>query len=160
MRRALVLGLLLFVAPVAAYADAIIVMIAATPTGDGVLSLPVGGDAAFAVAAINVGSSGVGVLPFAELGVNGQRLPGEFPPLVCETDRATGQCLAVPRSEVFQPGEIRTYSVFLHAIGAVPFNPSTTRLVVGLAAYTGRIGPGPILAATYAATTVAVRTVP
>ena len=159
MRRALVLGLLLFVAPVPAYADAMFQMLAVTPTGDSVLTVPVGGDAAFAVAVINVGSS-VDVLPFADLTVNGERPPDWFPPLPCETNPVTGQCLE-PAHGRFEHGEISTYSGFLHGSGSLPFNPATTRIVFALAAYSGgRIGSGPVYSATYAATSVAVRTVP
>ena len=65
MRRVLLAISFLLVAAAPAHADAIIVMIAATPTRDGVLTVPVGGDAAFAVAAINVGDASVANLYFS-----------------------------------------------------------------------------------------------
>ena len=123
MRRAPVIALLLFTAA-PAHADAIIVMIAATPTGDGVLAVPVGGNAAFAVAAINVGSStfdGFYAVPTGSVTVT-----------ACRTNPTTGQCLGQASLGTFArlaPGEIQTFSVFVHATGPVLLNPGTARIV-------------------------------
>jgi hypothetical protein len=100
------------------------------------------------VAAINVDSTtnidGVSVRVFPGIG-----RPLPVTTAICETDPANGQCLLHPRFSPFVAGEIRTYSVFVHATDAVTLNPGATRIAVEFST-----------SAPYASTSVAVRTTP
>src|SRR5262249_6553872 len=158
--------LLLFALVPAAHAqqDASIVSIAVTPTGDGVLVVPVNGDAAFSLAMVNVGPVTTQLLVEAGQASypNGPGSPPPFPLTVrlCRTNPTTGQCLAPQELTGFPvglnaaPGEVHTFSVFVHASDVVPFLPNRVRVAV---TFRGRcfcglpFGPG----AEYSSTTVA-----
>ena len=55
-------------------------------------------------------------------------------PTICQTNSTTGQCLAPPSAGGLQvdlpAGTTATFSVFVHATGAILFNPAGTRLFV------------------------------
>jgi hypothetical protein len=166
------LGLLIFVAmlmvtgPVAAQ-DGALVAVAATPSGDGVLDVPVGGVAAFAFAVMNYGTTGVEVLVTAS--------PSSFVPsnvsvvLVCFTDPTSGQCLVPGGTSPFppdrtvglSPGAGATGTVYVQATSGdlVPFDPTTVRIGVS---FSGAVVYSPFQrlpfpGAEYASTSVALR---
>jgi hypothetical protein len=105
-----------------------IVALAATPTGDGIVNLPgSNGSNAFAVSTVNVGSTAT---------ITASAAPSVSLPLVlsiCETNPATGVCLSAPAASAtssVSAGATPTYSVFITAIGDVPFDAATNRIVV------------------------------
>jgi hypothetical protein len=133
------------------YANADIISIAQTPSQNGIASVPLNGVAAFAVAAVNIGNGQSPV--YALL----QPLDPAMPLIagICETDPASGQCLAAPAQAVqtmFATNDVRTFSVFVRGVGqAVPLSPSLNRFsVIFLDASETRLG----------GTSVAVQTVP
>ena len=104
-----------------------LVALAATASKDGVLRLPgAAGVGAFAVASDNVGATG-DLTVAADLG--GAALPVALS--VCQTNPATGQCLAPPAASValsIAGGATPTFSIFATAEGAVPFAPAVSRI--------------------------------
>ncbi|MEN0653525.1 MULTISPECIES: S8 family serine peptidase [Hyphobacterium] len=124
-----------------------IVSIAATPTANGILDVPLNGARAFSVAAVNIGAAQtVTITP----GTGGVSLPLTID--MCETNPATGACLTgrTPTVAVnFAANETRTFSIFVRSTGAVAFTPSTNRVFVTFTNATP---------ATVGATGVAVRT--
>jgi hypothetical protein len=105
-----------------------IVALSATPTHDGIITVPVGGAAAFAIASINLGI----VAPITvSVDTGSATLP--VTTSICQTDSSTGQCMATPAATVslsFAAGEEPTFSVFLEASGAIAFAPATSRIFV------------------------------
>jgi subtilisin family serine protease len=124
-----------------------IVSIAATPTANGILDIPLNGARAFSVAAVNIGAAQtVTITP----GTGGVSLPLTID--MCETNPATGVCLTgrTPTVAVnFASNETRTFTVFVRSTGAVAFTPSTNRVFVTFTNATP---------ATVGATSVAART--
>ena len=106
-----------------------IVALAATQSGDGIVSLP--GDTganAFAVASVNVGSQDT-ITASADTGA--ATLPVALS--ICESIPATGACLAAPASSVTTPinaGATPTFSIFVTGTGTVPFDPAGNRIFV------------------------------
>jgi uncharacterized repeat protein (TIGR03803 family) len=125
-----------------------IVALAATPTGDGIVSVPgTNGTGAFAVAAVNVGASG-GITASADTGDAG--LPVTLS--ICETNPVNGQCMSSPGASVttqIDAGATPTFGIFVTGTGNVPFDPATNRIVVRFKDSGG---------VTRGATSVAVRT--
>ncbi len=111
-----------------------IVALAATASGDGILSVtgsPASG--AFSVASVNLGASGVITVDAKSL------LPSNAnnfaTVIVCETDPVSGACInpAVPQAVVttsIDAGETPTFAVFASIVGDVPFDPATNRIKV------------------------------
>jgi hypothetical protein len=105
-----------------------IIALAETPTNDGIIEIPVGGDAAFAIASFNLGittpitvsvDTGTATLPVALT--------------ICETNPSTGQCLAPAADSVsltYASGAAQTFSIFLQANDAIAFAPATSRVFV------------------------------
>jgi sugar lactone lactonase YvrE len=125
-----------------------IVALAATPTNNGVVSIPVGGAAAFAVASTNLG-----VTDTISVTVNTGSAQLPLTATLCQTDPQNGQCLAPPTATVslsYGAGQTPTFSMFLQASGPIPFAPSTSRAFVEFTASPGAIEVG--------ATSVAVMT--
>ncbi|MCF8879538.1 S8 family serine peptidase [Hyphobacterium sp. SN044] len=124
-----------------------IVSIAATPTANGILDIPLNGARAFSVAAVNIGAAQtVTITP----GTGGVTLPLTID--MCETNPATGVCLTgrTPTVAVnFAANESRTFTIFVRSTGAVAFTPSTNRVFVTFTNATP---------ATVGATSVAART--
>lgn len=124
-----------------------IIVLAATPTNDGILTIPDEGAAAFAIASTNIGvtntltvsvDTGTATLPLTAT--------------ICETNPADGQCQAAPATTVslsYSAGAAPTFSVFLQATGAIPFAPGASRVFVRFEDASGD---------EYGATSVAVRT--
>jgi len=106
-----------------------IVAVSATATQDGILNLDgATGINAFAIATTNVGAGAmITAQPFAS--VSG--LPISLQ--ICQTDPATGACLAAPADFVntqINQGDTPTFSIFVSGSGNVPFNPATNRIRV------------------------------
>lgn len=105
------------------------VALAATPTGDGIVKLPGSfGANAFAVATVNVGSSGT-ITASADTGT--AVLPVSI--LLCETNPSTGACLSAAASNVtttIGSGSTPTFSIFATAADAIPFEPANNRIFV------------------------------
>jgi YVTN family beta-propeller protein len=107
-----------------------VIALAATASGNGVVTVPFSqnGAAAFAVASVNAGAA-------AALTVSTDTGDAALPIAVtlCETDPSTGQCLAPPASTVpvtIAAGATPTFSVFVTASASVPFAPGTARVFV------------------------------
>ncbi len=161
MRCAFAASLLILSAATVAPAfaqDATLVAIAVTPSADGVLTVPVGGYAAFAVAVGNFSKTFVQVIPsvVAVRPVSQEPLP--VAAFICHTVPTTGQCVQfeVGRLASIPPGQVATFSVFVHARDAIDFSPGTARIV---ATFNGQY-PIHIPGAQYTSAGVAVRTVP
>ncbi|GJL97938.1 MAG: hypothetical protein DHS20C06_17550 [Hyphobacterium sp.] len=105
-----------------------IIAIAITPSGDGVLRVADENSAsAFASAVSNVGAAGtLTVRPVASGSASSMRLR------VCETDPASGACLAPATetiSRAFAADETASFAIFARAQGeAVGFAPASTRI--------------------------------
>jgi len=105
-----------------------VIALVATPTNNGIIEVPLGGAAAFAVASINLGitaplivsvDTGTATLPVALT--------------ICETNSSTGQCFAPPAATVslsYAGGATPTFSIFLDATGSIAFSPATSRVFV------------------------------
>lgn len=103
-----------------------IIALAATTAGNGTVSMPVGGDAAFSIATINNGAAGTLTV---SVDTGTADLPLSFS--VCATDSTTGACLDSPGTslvQAFPANSTHTYSVFLGATAAIPFSPATARV--------------------------------
>ncbi len=149
MRLALLLLALLSASPAFAQ-DRAFVAVAATPSEDGVLTVPAGGLAAFSFAVLNYGDTAAAF--FTRVAVpNIVTLVG-----LCPTDPMTGQCLGglTPGSEYpppggppfllsIQPGQVITGTVFVTTPNPLgPFCPNDLRIVVSfLNDIVGTLGP-------------------
>jgi hypothetical protein len=105
-----------------------IIALSATPTNNGVIEVPNGGAAAFAVASINLG---VTTPITVSVDTGAASLPVAL--TICQTNSTTGQCLATPAATVslnYAGGATPTFSIFLHASGAIAFAPATSRVFV------------------------------
>ena len=105
-----------------------IIALAATPTNDGIVDVPLGGAAAFAVASTNIGATD-SITVSVDTGTT--ELPVALD--ICRTDPGTGNCLAPPGPSVnfsYAAGTTPTFSVFVQASGAIPFAPAASRAFV------------------------------
>lgn len=125
-----------------------IIALAATIANNGVVDLPSAtGVGAFAVATVNVGAPGI-ITVSVDTGSAG--LPMAL--ALCQTDPATGGCLAPAVSSVtatIAAGATPTFGIFVGASGPVLFDPANNRV---FARFTDAAG------AIRGATSVAVRT--
>ena len=123
MQRIDAVDLTLSAAPIAD-----IIALTATPTHDGIIVVPDGGVAAFAVASTNLGASGP-ITVSVDTG-------GAFLPVtatLCQTNPDDGQCLAAPASSVSltcASNATPTFSIFLQSNGAISFAPASSRVFV------------------------------
>jgi sugar lactone lactonase YvrE len=103
-----------------------VIALAATASNDGTVHLS-SGSGSFAVASDNIGSPAAIT---AAIDYNGATLPVSA--LICQSNPATGSCLASPTSSVtignFATGATPTFSVFLTATGSISFNPADSRV--------------------------------
>jgi hypothetical protein len=106
-----------------------IIAVAATTSGDGILTVPVNGSASFSVAVANVGAAAA-ITASVDAGT-------AAPPLtlsICRTDPTTSACLAPPGQMVttsLAAGATATYGVFVGGTGqSVPLNAAQTRAFV------------------------------
>ncbi len=107
-----------------------IVALAVTVTNDGIVNIPgPTGNAAFAVATVNVGANS-SITVTADTG--GVTLPVLL--FVCQTNPANGQCLAPgPAASVtlqISTNATPTFGVFVAGQGIVPFDPAANRVFV------------------------------
>lgn len=125
-----------------------IVALAATVGGDGIVNVPgVAGTGFFAVATANVGASS-SITASASSG--SRSLPAVLS--ICETNPATGSCLAPPAASVstsINAGATPTFAIFAKGSGSIPFDPANNRVFVVF-----RDGGGQVRGAT----SVAIRT--
>jgi len=108
-----------------------IVALASTASHNGVVEVPQGGAAAFAVATSNLGISQSLTVT---VNTGTATLPAQA--TICQTDPASGQCLSAPAASVsvnFASGAAPTFSVFVTATGAIPFAPAASRVYVAFA---------------------------
>ena len=103
---------------------------AAVTSGNGILTVPFsqGQAAAFAVATSNVGASGQ---LYAQVDTGSATLPLTLN--MCQTNPDNGQCLPPYAPQVpitIAAGATPTFSVFVSATGAVPFDPGNSRVFV------------------------------
>ena len=105
-----------------------VIALAATPSQNGVLQVPVGGANAFAVATSNVGA-GAALTASVDTGAASLPLLVEL----CQSNPANGQCLSPAAASVSltdAAGATPTFSIFASAGGAIPFSPATNRIFV------------------------------
>ena len=106
-----------------------VVALAATTTNDGIVTgASVGAVAAFAVATVNVGASGL-ITATAHTG------SASFPVSLrmCQTNPVSGACVAPPSSNVtttMSGGTTGTFGVFVTFVGVVSFDPAVNRVLV------------------------------
>jgi subtilase family serine protease len=105
-----------------------IIALAATPSGNGIVTVPfsTGGSAAFAADSIDVGTAGTLTV---EADTGSASLP--LAVSVCPTNASTGACLSPPVAsfqQAYQPNASQTYSLFLTASGPITFAPATARV--------------------------------
>lgn len=128
-----------------------IIAIGATQGTPGVITLPTGGSAAFAVAAVNIGSAAAA----STLRFEGVAPNADVATLVCETNPGDGQCKATPAANVIIPAfavdEVRTFTIFVQnpTSNAVTFNPAVTRVFARFVDSSGNV---------FGSTSAAVRT--
>jgi Peptidase A4 family len=106
-----------------------VVALAATASNDGILHIAGNsGASAFAVATVNVGATAP-ITATANTGA--ASLPLAIS--ICQTNPATGQCLATAASSAsttINANATPTFSIFAAATGEVPFVPQTNRIFV------------------------------
>jgi len=106
-----------------------IVALAATANNDGIVDIPgATGTGAFAVATVNVGTSGAITASADTAAAN---LPVTIS--LCETNPGTGQCLAAPGASVatvINANATPTFAIFVQGSGAVTFSPASNRVFV------------------------------
>jgi YVTN family beta-propeller protein len=103
-----------------------IIALAATPSGDGIARIPVGGIGAFAVASSNVGAASLIV---ASVDTGAASLP--LTATICQSNPANGQCLSAPAASVtlsIAAGAAPTFSVFVQDNAPVALDPATSRI--------------------------------
>jgi sugar lactone lactonase YvrE len=107
-----------------------IIALSATPSGNGIVTVPfsTGGGAAFALATINAGAAAA-LTAVTDTGSAG--LPVTV--TLCQTVPATGACITAPSASVpitIAENATPTFSVFLKASAAINFAPATARIFV------------------------------
>ena len=105
-----------------------IIALAATASDNGIAGIPSGGTGAFAVASINFGATSAIT---ASVDTGTATLP--LTATICQSNPSTGQCLGAAAPSVtlnFTAGGTPTFSVFVRATGAIPFDPGNSRVFV------------------------------
>jgi hypothetical protein len=104
-----------------------IVALGKTESNNGILTVPVGGVGAFAVASDNAGNTGAIVVVTADTG--SASLPVTI--TLCQTNPSTAACLATPAASVttsIAQGGTPTFSVFVTASSGITFAPASNRV--------------------------------
>jgi ABC-2 type transport system ATP-binding protein/lipopolysaccharide transport system ATP-binding protein len=105
------------------------VVLAQTPSNDGVLTVNRSdGAGAFSVSGANIGG---GSLVTVTADTGGARIPVVL--FVCQTDPATGACVATPSPSLslrIEPGATPTFTVFVNVSGDIPFDMARHRVFV------------------------------
>ena len=104
-----------------------------TPSGDGIMALPIGSSNAPGIGALAVASTnhGAGAPITVSFDTGSAFLPIQGS--LCQTDPSTGQCLAAPTPTLtldYAAGAIETFTVFLESVGPIPFQPASSRVFV------------------------------
>jgi len=105
-----------------------IIALAATPTQNGILEIPLGGIGAFAVASDNLG---IAAALIVSVDTGAANLP--VMATVCPSNPSNGQCLTPAAASVpvtIAAGATPTFSVFVTASAPIAFAPATTRVFV------------------------------
>jgi virginiamycin B lyase len=106
-----------------------VIALGATVSNDGILHIPgAGGSAAFAVATVDVGAGGTIT---ATANTRSAALPLALS--VCQTNPATGACMAAPSTSVtttIAANATPTFGIFGTASGAIALNPANSRIFV------------------------------
>ena len=104
-----------------------IVVLAATPTNDGIVNVSGSNGGAFAVATVNMGASG-SITASADTG--NASLPLNIS--LCRTNPVTGQCISAIGSSVttINVNTTPTFGIFVQGAGNVPFDPAANRIFV------------------------------
>jgi subtilisin-like proprotein convertase family protein len=131
-----------------------IVALVATPSNDGIASIPgTTGTAFFSAATVNVGAASLITASADATAAGGGALPVNV--VLCQTDPATAQCISALGPTVttqIDAGQTPTFAVFVQGTGSiVPFDPASNRIFLRFK------DPGAI---TRGSASVAVRTIP
>lgn len=132
-----------------AFPGADILSIGATPSGDGIITVPQNGISFMSVSAVNIGVGGASAQ--VEPDTNNVNLPLQLS--ICETD-SLGACLAPLADKVTSTfttdGEVHFYGVFVTDLGGstIPLDPANKRVFLRFK------GPGTYYSVTSAAVTV------
>ena len=106
-----------------------VVALAATVNGDGIVDVPgPTGTGFFAVATVNVGTTATIT---ASANTGNSALPVALS--ICQTNSATGSCLAPPSASVtttINAGATPTFAIFAAGSGAIAFDPAGNRIFV------------------------------
>ena len=107
-----------------------IVALSITPTSDGIVRVPDTGNrsSAFAVAAVNAGSTGDVTVT---TDTNGVSVPAVI--TICQTNTTTGACLANPAPSIsltIAAGETPSFGVFVQATDAIAADTANNRILV------------------------------
>jgi hypothetical protein len=112
-----------------------IIIVALTPSNDGIVTIPRGGTGVFVVAMTNVGATfgalGAGSQSVGEWFIFGSRNFSSI--TACETDPITSQCLQPPVASAgrrIAAGETATFAVFVSSDHDIAFDPATNRIRV------------------------------
>ena len=105
--------------------------VAVTPSGTNVLTIPVGGSGAFAVASENESGQSYSSITVKTSTGNNPSLPVQV--TLCQTNPSTGQCMSTPASTVtltpFAAGATPSFSVFVTSTAAIASSPNNEILV-------------------------------
>jgi sugar lactone lactonase YvrE len=105
-----------------------VIALAATPTNNGIVTLPTGGVGAFAVASTNIGATAALTV---SAGTGTATLPVTV--AICQTNPSNGQCLSPPSPSLslnYAGDTTPTFSIFLQSSGAIPLAPASSRIFV------------------------------
>jgi sugar lactone lactonase YvrE len=105
-----------------------VIALAATASNNGIVEVPTGGAGAFAIASTNVGATSQ-IIVSVDTGAAALPLTATL----CQSNPATGACLATPAGSVTlsdAAGAAPTFSVFLEPSGTIPFAPAANRVFV------------------------------
>jgi len=108
-----------------------VIALVATVQGNGIVDAPISGVGFFSVATVNVG---VAAAISASADTGSAALPVSL--TICQTDPSTAACInpatptAMPVTLSIGANETPTFSVFVAAAGAVPFDPANSRVFV------------------------------
>jgi streptogramin lyase len=108
--------------------DNVVVAASATP---GIISMSIPNSNAFGVAMQNAGGTDVNALTMVSVDTGLAVLPLSV--TVCRTDPSTGACWEGPQPQQFfslPAGAQATFSVFVTALGPVPFDPANNRIFI------------------------------
>ena len=101
-------------------------------TTPGILSMPLRGDAAFAVSMSNIGYYTPGS-PLTSVSVDTGLSILPLSAAICRTDPVTSVCIDTPKQQQFYSfpaGQTTTFAVFVASTGVVPFDPTNNRVYV------------------------------